>query len=60
MRSLVNALDEKHQKSMASLHTFGKVTPIFSENQAVYRGLSREIVKIDNEKSGITVENSQS
>tara|TARA_Y100001951_G_C11058007_1_gene139271 strand:+ start:195 stop:332 length:138 start_codon:yes stop_codon:yes gene_type:complete len=45
---------------MKSLYTFGKVTPIFSENQAGYRGVSREIVKVDNEKSGITVENNQS
>ena len=60
MRNLVNALDEKHQNSMKSLYTFGKVTPIFSENQAGYRGVSREIVKVDNEKSGITVENNQS
>ena len=53
VRQLVETLDQKHNEYIRSIYTFGKVTPIASQKASEYRGVQREIVRIENSNNNI-------
>lgn len=53
VRKLVEVLDQKHNEYVKSIYDNGKVTPSASQTASEYRGVQREIVRIENSNNNI-------